>query len=94
MSTDGPEELLQIPSRHFSSKDYLRVLENELLESVRAIYDNNANIVLIQNNSPIHTAHVVNNWFMEQPFIQVLKWSSKFPDVNPIENLWAIMVQQ
>lgn len=46
-----------------------------------------------QDNSPIHTARVVRNWFDENQ-IQVLPWAAKSPDMNPIENIWGFMTKQ
>ena len=32
----------------------------------------------------------MENWFKTK-IIKVLDWSTKFPDLNPIENLWGIL---
>lgn len=38
------------------------------------------------NNEPNHTAKVVKKWLADKN-INILKWSSQSPDLNPIENL-------
>ncbi len=39
----------------------------------------------VQDNAPCHTANVVKAFMA----IEVLPWPPQFPDMNPMENLWA-----
>ena len=41
----------------------------------------------------MHTAGIIKRWFQEhQDQIEVLDWPSKACDLNPIESVWANMV--
>ncbi|KAK9701990.1 DDE superfamily endonuclease [Popillia japonica] len=90
MSSAGPGELTRIEPR-MDSREYIRILEDVLLPSVRQIYPAPQPITFVPDNSAVHTARVVRDWFEDHDEIEVIPWPAKSPDLNPIENLWAAM---
>ena len=46
-------------------------------------------LVFQQDNAPVHKSEVVRN-FLAQEQWEVLDWPAYSPDLNPIENIWAI----
>ena len=69
---------------------YLRLLEYLVLLVMQRINDTIGDAVFQQDNSPVHTASVVTEWF-EQYNIQVDKYPPYSLDLNPIEHVWVVL---
>ncbi|KAF2899394.1 hypothetical protein ILUMI_06781 [Ignelater luminosus] len=88
MSSAGPGELVRT-SPHMDSAEYIGILENTMLPSVRAVYGEMNPILFVQDNSAAHKSRLVKEWFRQNSQIVPINWPPKSPDLNPIENLWA-----
>lgn len=95
MSSADPGELVRIPSRA-NSANYVEVLEQTMLPTVRTVYPEEETplITFVQDNCPVHRSRSVRQWFGQHNNISVIPWPSRSPDLNPIENVWGVIVQR
>lgn len=73
-----------------NAERYITTLRDNLLPVVANLVPGNDHWRLVQDNAPCHKANVVTR-FMEQEGIDVLPWPPYSPDMNPVENMWAIL---
>lgn len=64
-----------------------------LLPTVKTSFGEDVTIYLLQDNSSVHNSHLVQTWIDDQENLELIRLSPKSPDLNVIENMWAIMVQ-
>lgn len=94
MWAEGPGELVKIDGR-FNGQQYVEILEEVLLPSVRAMaIPHPMTIKLVHDNSSIHKCNLVSEWLEQHPEIVVIDWPTKGCDLNPIEHLWAAMCHE
>lgn len=85
MAAAGVGNLVFIPGT-MDRFGYLKILQGNLLESVRKL-GLGGNFVFQHDNDPKHTAKIVKEWLLYRTPKQ-LHSPPQSPDLNPIEHLW------
>ena len=72
---------------NMNAQNYLELLKDIVLPELVAA---GRPMVFMQDNAPCHKARVIMD-FLEEINIETLDWPPQSPDMNPIENLWAVI---
>ena len=82
--------LLHLFTETFTAEVYMDILENQLGPATR---DLDYHWVYLADRSPIHTAKVAQRWLKDNvpEHVTPKQWPAHSPDLNPIENAWALI---
>lgn len=85
MTAAGPGQLIRVSPPRFTAARYVEILENEFLAAARQRFPNYREepIIFIHDNSPVHTARVVRQWFEAHPEFEIL-WGLVVKDWNDV----------
>lgn len=78
-----------IVNETMNTDTYIQTLENYLIEPANKLHGK-GKWRFQQDNAPCHKVYKIKRWF-EDKGIRILDHPPQSPDLNPIENIWAIM---
>lgn len=82
-------EFITRVSNNFDSPKYLELLQ----QVVPMVKNNRPNMIWQHDNVRFHRTEGIEQYF-DQIGVQKMKWPPQSPDLNPIENIWALISQK
>jgi transposase len=82
-------------SENLTAPLYVSILESTMLPAARAWFGH-GHWTYLQDSDPKHTAKLTQDWLRANvpEYIPPEHWAPRSPDLNPMENIWALVARQ
>lgn len=92
ITINGPGPLHVIEGT-MNAEKYITLLDTVLIPEIPTMFRRRQRYTFQQDGAPCHTAKSVIS-YLEKKKLPVLDWPGNSPDMNPIENVWAVLKNQ
>jgi len=82
-------------SEKLTARLYVSILESTMLPAAQDWFADE-HWTYVQDSDPKHTAQLTQGWLRDHvpEFITSEQWAPRSPDLNPIENIWALVAKR